>query len=266
MREIVTSFRKDRLLSAKDFALYYGYGKVKELSLFDMVIVDPKGLALSELEQLKQNNTVIITYFSVLEVHPWEPIFKELSIDDFVIVDGEPLLNEAFGTYLVSLQSHKWVNYLLNRMHHNFHVIESDGLFLDTIGDLELHSLPEQWRKQQIHALENILSVAKVLYPNHLFIQNNGLELVAPITAPYIDGICWENPPFTLEESQEWVKVKVDQLCKLKEQYQLRILLLFEETIEQERNAYESGKKIAKKLDFLAYRASKNYVDGFYIS
>lgn len=34
-----------------------------------------------------------------------------------------------------------------------------------------------------------------------ILIQNNGLESVYLETAPYIDGICWGNPPFSLTES-----------------------------------------------------------------
>jgi endo-alpha-1,4-polygalactosaminidase (GH114 family) len=262
---MLTSFRKDRLLSAKNFALYYGYGKVKELSLFDVVIVDPNGLKLEEYELLRLNNTVVITYLSILEVHPTEPIFQELSFEDFLIVEGKPLKNEAFGTYLVSLRSKKWINHLLNNLNYHFNVIESDGVFLDTIGDIELHVLPSHMKKQQLNAAVNFLSVVKMLYPHHVFIQNNGLEIVAQVTAPLIDGICWENPPFTLEESHEWVQNIIRQLTELNEQHRVKILLLLEETIEKERNVYEQARRIAKKHDFLLYNASKKYVEGFNI-
>jgi hypothetical protein len=259
---MLTSFRKDRLLSANNFALYYGYGKAKELSTFDMAIVDPNGLKLTEYEELRMNNTIVITYLSIFEVHPTEPIYQELTYEDFLVVDGRPLMNEAFGTYLVSLRSKKWINHILNKINRHYNDLESDGLFLDTIGDIELNLLPERMKKQQLDAVVNLLSVLKMLYPNHLLIQNNGVETVVQETFAYIDGLCWENPPFTLEESQEWVQIIIERLSKLKKQHQLKILLLLEETIEQERNAYEHARRIAKKNDFLLYYGSEKYVEG----
>jgi hypothetical protein len=262
MSDKLNSFRKDRLLLAKNYALYYGYGKGKELSLFDIAIVDPKGLTIQELGRLKLSNTLIITYLSLLEVHPTEPIFQELSSEDFLLIDGKPLKNDAFGTYLVNLQSKKWINYLLKKINYHFNVLESDGLFIDTIGDLELNLIPFPLKEQQLNAALNFLSVVRLVYPHHLLIQNNGLEFVSSKTVSLIDGIFWENPPFTLPESQEWVEVIIRQLSMYKDQHNLKIFLLLEETIEKERKSYLQARKIAKKHDFLLYYASENYVEG----
>lgn len=262
---MLTSFRKDQMLLAKNYALYYGYGRVRELSLFDMAIVDPNGLKVEEFNELKLNNTLVITYLSIFEVHPTEPIYKELAYEDFLLIDGELIKNEDFGTYLVNLKSKKWINHLLNKINRHFNLLESDGLFLDTVGDIELQSISTQVKKQQIDALVNFLSVLKLLYPNHLMIQNNGFEIVIDETCSLIDGILWENPPFSLKESKEWVQVILDKISKIKEQYQLKIFLLLEDSIEKERNSYEQARRIAKKHEFLLYHASKDYIEGFNI-
>lgn len=259
---MLNSFRKERLLDAKNYALFYGHGNVKELSRFDVAIVDPNGLKLPEYEQLRLSNTIVITYVSLIEVHPTEPIFKELSLSDFITAGGKPLKNELFGNYLVSLQSKKWIQYLLKKINHHFNVIESDGIFLDTIGDLEMGMLPGQIQQKQLSAAANFLSAVKMLYPHYLLIQNNGLEKVVQSTAPFIDGVCWENPPFTLKECQEWVEAKIKQLSGLKVKHNLKIFLLLEETLEKERKAIDHVRKVAKKEDFLLYHASKNYVEG----
>lgn len=255
-----TSLLKDRMLIAQNYALYYGYGKVEELSLFDLAIIEPKGLEIEELNQIKARNTVIITYLSLLEVHPTESIFQELTNDDFIMLDGEPFKNEAFETYLVNLHSKTWINYLLKEIHFRFQILEADGLFLDTIGDLEFSTIPLNIKEKQLMALTNFLSILKMLYPTRLIIQNNGLETVCQQTAPYIDGICWENPPLSLPESKEWVDLIVQRLAKLKNEYQLKIFLLLEETIEKERNTYTKAKKMAKEQGFLLYNAPSKYV------
>lgn len=257
-----TSFRKDRMSIARNYALYYGFGRVNELSHFDIAIVDSKSLSIQEVQELKVKNTLIITYLSIFEVSPTEPIFKELADEDFWLVEGEPIKNEAYGTFLVNIQSKKWINHLLKEVNRQFMVLESDGLFMDTIGDIELHGLPEDIRKQQLEGLIKFLYALKMLYPTHVYIQNNGIEQVCLYTAPYIDGICWENPPIGLAESEEWVNVMENRLLGLGEKYDLQVFLLLEETIEAERKSYEKIKKFAKKHDYLLYNAPYKYVGG----
>lgn len=254
------SLRKDRLLLSQNFALYYGHNQVDLLSRFDIAIVEPKGQSKTNIIRLKTWNTVVITYLSFMEVHPNEPIFQQLDDKDFLIINGKKLINKEFGTYLVNLKSEKWIRYLLNEIHHRFINLESDGIFIDTIGDME--GLPEDSRTDQLAAIVNLLYVIKLLYPKHLLIQNNGLDYVCLHTAPYIDGICWENPPVTISESREWVNFIMNRLLTLKGNWNLKVLFLLEETVEQERKSYLQARKMAKENGFLIYNAPKNYVEG----
>ncbi|MDP4085003.1 MAG: hypothetical protein Q8934_10370 [Bacillota bacterium] len=259
---MLTSLRKDRMKLAKNYALYYGENGVNELKSFDIVIVEPKATSVQEVEHLQSFNTLVFFYLSMLEVHPTEPIFKELTEEDFIFVNGKPYINEEYGTYLVSLQSRKWIEYLLKQVHKYIQVFHADGLFLDTIGDLESVLIPLTIHEQQLQGAVHFLYALKMLYPKNLFIQNNGLETVCLQTAPYIDGVCWENPPLTLTESKEWVELITKRLKRLQDQFQMKILLLIEETMDKERNAYMNVRKFAKEHNFLLYHASNKYVDG----
>lgn len=258
----LSNLRKDRLLLARNYSLYYGNRRIDELAKFDLVIVEPKGHSINDIKQLKEKNTLVITYLSLMEVHPTEPIFKNLTVEDFLHVEGKPYINESFGTYLVNLQSITWMNYLLKVVKHQLNELESDGIFLDTIGDIEMLSLPNPIKERQLKAAVNFLYVIKLLYPYHLIIQNNGLESVCLHTAPYIDGICWENPPVSLMESKPWVDLINQRLSILINQYDLKILLLLEETTEKKRNAYAHAKKLAKERGYILYNAPNNYVEG----
>lgn len=249
------SFRKDRLLLARNYCLYYGMGSIEELARFDVAIVEPNALCIGELKQIKARNTVVLTYLNIVEIHPNEPIFQELSEEDFLFVDGKPITNERNGTYLVNLQSKKWVDYLLKEVHRHLLVLDSDGLFLGTIGDLEFTTIPFSLREKQLEAAVNLLSVLKLLYPHYLMIQNNGIERVCLRTAPYIDGICWENPPLSLPDNKEAVEAITRRLSQLVKQYELKIFLLIEENTENKRNSYAAAKKFAQEQDFLLYYA-----------
>jgi hypothetical protein len=257
------SLRKDRLLLSQNFALYYGHNQIDLLSRFDMAIVEPKGQSITNIKRLKVWNTLVISYLSFMEVHPTETIFEQLSDDDFLRINNHKMMNKEFGTYLINLKSKRWIQYLIEEIHHRYNTLESDGIFMDTIGDID--GLPEEVRKEQLVAITNFLFIIKTLYPKHLIIQNNGLEHVILQTSPYIDGVCWENPPVSLPESREWVCLILERLLILKENWKLKILYLLEETVEKERKAYMKARKIAKENDFLLYSASKNYVEGVYV-
>lgn len=258
----LTSLRKDQLKMSKSFALYYGYGEVEKMSRYDIAIIEPKGMTVEDIRYMKDRKTLVLSYLSLVEVHPTEPIFKELTDEDFLFINHEKVINLAFGTYLVNLKSEKWLKYLHSEVEHRFIFMGTDGLFLDTIGDLELPSIPVSIREEQIQAALHILSTLKTRFPQHLLIQNNGLEHLCEHTAPYIDGILWENPPLTLNPSKEWVEVIMSRLERIQEKYGLRLFMLFEETIEKERKAYSVAKKVGKAKNYLVYFAPAHYVAG----
>lgn len=259
---VQSNSRKEKFRLAENYALYYGYGNVEQLTRFDVMIVEGTGFNERQFQDLKASKKIVITYISVMEVHPNEAIFHELSEDDFLFVDGEQLRNEAFGTNLVNLQSKKWIDHLLGKAHHLLTELEADGLFLDTIGNIEWPSIPLSIQQKQLNAAINFLHVLKMLYAEHLIIQNNGLEMVSMGTAPYIDGICWENPQFSLPECKDWTDKMVQRLSFLRNEYQLKVFLLLEETPEKKRKAYSSVKEVATNNDFLLYIALRDYVQG----
>ncbi|WP_078409081.1 hypothetical protein [Priestia abyssalis] len=256
----VNSLRRDRLHMSKTFALYYGYGKADQLSFFDIAIIEPKGMRPEEIQSIQNRKTLVFSYLSLIEVHPSEPIFASLKKEDFLSVNGRKIRNDSFGTYLMNLRSKRWMDYLLTEARYRLHSMGTDGLFLDTVGDLELAELPSALKADQMDALSNLFYTMDLLYPNHLFIQNNGIESLFLRTAPWIDGIVWENPPLTLQESKEWVDFMLTRLDRLVQEHSIRIFLLFEASLEEKRKALPIAKKLGKEKNYLVYLASENYV------
>lgn len=256
------SLRKTQLLNTKNFALYYGVGKTRELSNFDIAIVESKGQSLTNIEAMKKEDTLVFVYQSILEVHPSEPVFEKLSKADFLLDDGQPIRNENFGTYLVSLKSKTWISYLLEEIKHKLERLEADGIFMDTIGSIEMQSIPPKLRESERHSITNFLHVLRLLYPYALFIQNSGVEQVCTFTKPYIDGICWENPPFSLKESEEWCEVILKRLKGYQDNYDIRVFFLYDAKEALTKESYPIAKTIAQRNHFLLYEASNNYVDG----
>lgn len=80
--------------------------------------------------------------------------------------------------------------------------------------------------------------------------------------APYIDGIFWGNPPLSSLANKECTEQILQRISLLKEEFQLKVLLLVEMVAEQEKEDYLVAKKVVKEKDFLLYLAPKGYIDG----
>ncbi len=115
---------RERFRTASNFVLYYGYGKTKELSNFDIAIIEPTAHTKEEINKIKESNTLVIAYISIIEVIKDSPNYNLLNEEDFIHVNEKPLINERFNTYMVSLSSERWRNIL----HHNI------GKFINIYG------------------------------------------------------------------------------------------------------------------------------------
>lgn len=260
--DVQISERKRHLRNARNYALYYGYGKLKDLMGKDLVIIEPKGFTHAEFKELRATTKLIIAYVSVLEVHPSEAIFRELVKSDFIMINGKPLKNEVFGTFVVSLRSKKWIAHLLDKFKDLINRMNVDGLFLDTIGNLEWATIPKKEWETQLAIAVNLVSVFKTLYPAHLLIQNNGLQSVIDQTAPYVDGICWENPLIHCALSDDWTRTMIDKCTRLSRAFSMSVFLLVEQAVENNYSTEAVAKLERLSVDkgFLLYKATKNYV------
>jgi polysaccharide biosynthesis protein PelA len=244
----------------RNYALYYGVGNENELAEFDLVIVEPLGQSRSNLRKMHQSRTMVIAYVSVMEIHPYHACFGMLQDDDFLNVNGQRLKNEAYGTYLLDLRSTRWLG-LLN--HHIGKLLlhdAYDGIFLDTIGNVEMNQLSIGVQHIQEQAAISFIKQTRNVFPEAIIIQNNGLESLYLQVAPWIDAICWENPPFENNSAKKWMDMIITRLDKLKKEKGIQIMLLLEQSDIEENNKTSLAKKLAFTYGFLVYVAPFQYV------
>lgn len=262
--------RLAKFAAAKNYALYYGVGREEELSRFDVVIVEPAGQSGTSVRKMQDSGTLVLAYLSVMEIHPSTPEMKLLKSSDILIQDGCPLMNQEYGNYLVDLRSNRWVGLLLHRAGRLITHLGYDGLFLDTIGDVESSDYGSDLRDSLLLAAANIVRQLRAVFPGEIIVQNCGLEKLCSLTSGFINGICWENPPFEIEASRPWIKAIVARLENLRESYGLKILLLLENSNEIGlRNSevadginFQLAREIAISKKFLLYMAPLRYVNG----
>ncbi len=261
--------RLARFAAARNFALYYGAGRDGELARFDVAVVEPAGQNEASLRRMQDSGTLVLAYLSVVEIPPWAPEIKLLKCDDFLCSRGEPLINEC-GNRLADLRSSRWTGLLLYRAGSLLARSGYDGLFLDTIGDVESVGFAAETRDSLLLAAAGAVRRIRTVFPGHVLVQNNGLERLCLMTAEYLNGICWENPMFGNKPFRPWTEAMVARLESLKNKYGLKVLLLLEAGNKPEPGTgpaaeeidYSLAQEIAGKKGFLLYRSPHGYVGG----
>jgi len=248
--------RKKKLAKATNYRLYYGYGQEEELARYDLAIVEQAGQTPNSLKKIKESDTLVLAYLSVMEIAVSAPEFQQLKKADFLEDGKEQYINKEYGTYLVDLRSPSWKRLLFRKIE-NLFSDGYDGLFLDTIGDVEFPDIPSYLRDIQIIAAVQLLQEIRKRFPEHLLLQNNGLEKLCLYTGSILDGICWENPPFARRESQAWVNGIINRLHYLQAGFGLKVLILIEG--KQDKKVVCAAQEIALEKGFLFYQA----VDGY---
>ncbi|KLU66432.1 hypothetical protein DEAC_c18310 [Desulfosporosinus acididurans] len=250
--------KKARFTLANNYALYYGRGKVNQLTQFDIAIVEPTAHSYSSLLKMKSFDTLTLAYLSVMEVSLWSEDLMRLGFGDMLHIDGKPYISQEFGNYWIDLRSSRWKRLLLDKVEYLLVDQRYDGIFLDTVGNVESDHFSDKMKTELVSAATSILRKIRKKFPSCLLIQNCGLEILFKKTAKYLDGICWENPPFHLPTSRDWISQVMDLLIKEKQKHNLKVFILVEEK-NPCANYFDIVKKMAFDNQFLVYFASSFY-------
>lgn len=259
--------RKENFLNAKNFAVYYGMD-IDGLFGFDIVIVEPSALKPEAVRQLQNSGTIVLAYLSVIEVMPCMQEFRFLKEEDFIRIGGEPLQNKLYNTYLANLNSKRWKQTLYHLAGRYIQLYGYDGLFLDTIGDIELQVLPDNQSQSLLIAAIDFIHGLRSRFHDVLIVQNNGLNQLCTFTAGLVDGICWENPQLHDKESTQWTAGIIKRLQVLKRDKNIQVFLLSENHTgrgyfaDSKMPLDDSVYSLAMRHNFLFYQASYRYVNG----
>lgn len=251
--------RREKFRKIVSYALYYGHGEAAKLLSRELAIVEPAGQDVPSLARLREAGVLTVAYVSVMELPAWATETQWLQPGDYLHVEGRAVRNEAFGTMMADLRSKRWRGILHHRIGRLLLHDGYDGIFMDTIGNVEWPSFPVEMKEEQTHAAEELVRELRLTFPGHLLLQNNGFGDLAERTAPYVDGYCWENPPVGLKGSEDWVRAVAEQLLRLQRAHNHRVLLLFEEKHAPDRGDIPLL-RLVKEHDWLLYNAPDDYL------
>lgn len=242
------------------FSIFYGQGGMDRLVRYDAVVVEPANRTSEEIQALHDSGALVLAYVSVMEVHTEHPLAADINEADFLRREKEPfdyIMQTTYNNRLVDLCSPRWQGLLLRHVGELITRHGYDGVFLDTIGDVEMPEMPRPM--QQIEAATFLVEQMRKWFPDAILIQNNGLEVLCMQTAEFLDAICWENPPIDIPDSRRWVHAVAQRLVQLRIAYNLRVLVLFEGSHQDSRSDFIRGRSFTDEFGFTPYFSPQHY-------
>lgn len=194
----VAAPKNDRLSSAHSYVVYYGSVKnreLKELAKYDVVIIDPQALgsdAKAKIAWLKRNGCFVIGYLSYMEVADWHR-YKDRVPQEWNLKINGKIWTPWGNNRVIGLDNPAWRKLLVELTKSEVIDYGCDGVFMDTLGDIENHTIPKAMQRKQLKGLEMLMKELRTVYPEFVFVGNWTIHVTLPVMAKYADIICWEN-------------------------------------------------------------------------
>ncbi|MBK5491815.1 endo alpha-1,4 polygalactosaminidase [Bacillus sp. TH13] len=209
------------LKNVQSYKIYYGEANeqvIERLSKYDMVIIEPYAFTKEQIQQLKKSGTVVLGYVSVLELEAWHK--PQIVEKDYYYRDGKKMKIEQWDTYIMNLADEHYQGIVVNKVKQQILGKVIDGVFLDTVGDIDDYFYDQPAIQEQIQlAYVNLLKEIKSLDSNLFLIQNWGFETIKSTSLNFIHGVLWEdfNKQVIVKDewSQKWMRYFKQQSNKI---------------------------------------------------
>lgn len=210
------------LLKTNSFTIYYGAANAKaiqKLSTYNTVVIEPFAFTKEQIQQLKKSGTKVLGYVSVMELEAQNK--AKVTDSDYYYYNGNKMQIPKWNTYIMDITNPHYRNIVLTKV--NEQVVQKglDGVFLDTVGDIDDYFYDKPADQANIrNGYVELLKAIKTNNPNLLLMQNWGFDTVKTASLPYIDAVLWEdfNSKIITKDawSQNWIKYFQSQKNTLK--------------------------------------------------
>ena len=190
---------------------------MENLSTYDIVVLEPQALgpnAKARIAALRATGTIVIGYMSFFEVAEWHRYRSRVNPEWTIRIDGKAW--EPWGrNHAMTLASAGWRKMLCELLQSEVLDYGCDGVFMDTLADLDHPALPEEMRKLELEGLSALMKELRSRYPQTLLIPNWTIQKTLSVVSPYADAICWEDfSPLHFEdrETERWMRKNAERI------------------------------------------------------
>lgn len=217
-----------------------------KMAELDVVIIEPLEMEQKYIDHAQQAGTIILGYVNAMEADRWNlRLYKQLEPNDFYYQkNGERLYFKEWDSYETDITSAHYQDILLKEIEEQITSRGLDGVFFDTVGNIESF-LPKDEQQAQQEAITQLMKRVKLAYPNLKIAQNWGFETLRDYTAPYVDYVLWENFSASII-NDKWSKEMIHALEEVRQKHGTQVLTI---SFKDE----EESAAIAKQHQFAHY-------------
>ncbi|WP_164472595.1 endo alpha-1,4 polygalactosaminidase [Cohnella candidum] len=214
-------------------------GLYRALSSFDLVIVEANHHAPEALQGLKENGTIVIGYLSVMESPRWNRDRWNLLLpEDFMKVGGQSQYLEQWDAFIMDIRQPHFRSVLLNEAAELIHGKHCDGIFLDTVDDIDTFAFNAGLYDELVVSFGHWMAQCKEALPSSILIQNRGFGSISK-SAPFLDGFLWED--WSGEwKSNPWMRKQMKKIQSLID-HGITVFTVSESALSQHRSEAENA-------------------------
>ncbi|MCZ8514664.1 endo alpha-1,4 polygalactosaminidase [Paenibacillus filicis] len=243
------------LQQVKNYTIYYGSPTIDamaKLKKTDLAVIEPQLYTKQQIEELKSAGTRTIAYISVMEAPAWNGWrSSRLQPDDYLLVHGRKVHLALWDAYVMDLRQISYRQLLLQEIKESAVDKGFDGVFLDTVGDIDEQISDASVRQSMQEAYGSWLRQVRERYVTLLLIQNRGFDSLEA-AAPFIQGFLWEDWRSGWFKDA-WSRIRVARLQK-EQKKGLRVFAVSS-------NGDSNNATEARKLGFIHLDAPKGYYE-----
>ncbi len=239
------------LYDCRNCIVYYGKNDAVKINGCDIVIVEPLALKQEDIRMLKDQNSYVFGYLSMMEADLSSGGTDFLDNGGYLRNSSGIIVNEKYNTVLADLQSQTWQQKLMVQVK-ELHEKGFDGLFLDTLGDILYFDIEPRQKNRLILSAVDVLSGMKENHPDLLLIQNNAIE-ISNYTLDCIDALCWEYPALKCGQTA-WTRSIFKYLNMIRKNKKIPVIVLCDNMKSR------AVKRKCKRYGFIFYNAPKDYL------
>jgi hypothetical protein len=209
------------LQGVDSYTIYYGQpsaAAINTLSAYEMVVIEPRLWSAEQVRALQQRGVKVLGYLSVLEQHATSELLKKAENNDYLLIDGERDFRSQWNSWSMNINSPQYQALLFDDVERQIVAKGCDGIFLDTVGNVDDGIWPDALSDAQRDGVVRFIAELNARYPYLSLLQNWGIGKLKDLTAPYIDGILWEDFTPSVVAKDEWSQNRLAELDKLEAQ------------------------------------------------
>ncbi|PRO67059.1 endo alpha-1,4 polygalactosaminidase [Alkalicoccus urumqiensis] len=198
-----------------DFRIYYNNPSeetLEQMAGADEVILEPVHYSREDIEFLQSSGVRVLGYINIMEIDRWnEERFNSLEEGDFFLRNGERVYYPQWDSYLTDLTSENYRNIVKADIEEQILNKGLDGILFDTVGNIDNEfARGSDTYEEQLRGLIDIYEFANEAGPDLHLVQNWGLDLYIHETAPYVDGLMWEEFHYSKLTTDNWSEERLD--------------------------------------------------------